>query len=302
MIPQKINCAKARQIDLVDYLQSLHILPAKIKGNMYWYNSPLRGERTPSFKIDRKLNLWYDHGMGKGGNLVDFGVLYFNCGVSDFLGRINQSAVSFSFHQQDVLQKDINNAASKIRLIEVKNITDSRLQAYLGKRAIASEIANTYCKEIHFEVNQKQHACIGFKSNAGGYELRNAYYKGTIAPKDYTFIENGHCTLAVFEGFMDFLSFIAEREILLATPSNYLILNSLAFFDKARTLMENHHNIFLFLDNDEAGKNITAKAMASMTKYIDKSGIYSQCKDLNDWLVNQKIIGQKQQPSTRMRL
>ncbi|MDH7464137.1 toprim domain-containing protein [Chitinophagaceae bacterium 26-R-25] len=300
MTPQKIDCAKARQIDLVDYLQSLHIHPAKIKGNAYWYHSPLRHERTPSFKVDRKLNLWYDHGMGKGGNLVDFGVLFFNCSVTDFLGRVNQSVVPFPFHQPDVSGTDNNNATSKIRLIEVKHITDRWLQAYLEKRAITSEIANTYCKEIHFEVNQKRHTCIGFKNNAGGYELRNAYYKGTIAPKDYTFIENGHRTIAVFEGFMDFLSFIAEREKLLATPTNYLILNSLAFFEKARMLMENHSNIFLFLDNDEAGKNITAKATASTGKYIDKSGVYSQCKDVNDWLVNQRLWRMRQ-PFIRVR-
>jgi hypothetical protein len=302
MTPQKINCTQARQIDMVDYLGSLHINPSKIRGDQYWYNSPLRSERTPSFKIDRKLNLWYDHGMGKGGNLVDFGVLYFNCSIADFLGRLNQPNTSFPFHQSDVLLKDNNNnAASKIRLIEVKNITDSRLLGYLGRRAITGEIANTYCMEIHFEVNRKQHSCIGFKNNAGGHELRNAYYKGTIAPKNFTFMQNGHSTVAVFEGFMDFLSFITEKEKLLTIPANYLILNSLAFFEKARMLMENHNNIFLFLDNDEAGKNITAKATASTAKYIDKSGIYSQCKDLNDWLVNQKVMRQKQQPSTRMR-
>jgi hypothetical protein len=40
--------------------------PKTIRRNDYWYLSPLRNEKTPSFRITRKLNVWYDHGMGKG--------------------------------------------------------------------------------------------------------------------------------------------------------------------------------------------------------------------------------------------
>ena len=77
---QNISSYKeAKQIDLVEYLSGLGFKPAKIRGNNYWYLSPLRDEKTPSFKIDRKINCWYDHGIGKGGNLVDFGMVYFNC-------------------------------------------------------------------------------------------------------------------------------------------------------------------------------------------------------------------------------
>ncbi|MBT1687384.1 CHC2 zinc finger domain-containing protein [Dawidia soli] len=73
-----LTCATARQIDLVYYLASLGYTPAKIRNNDYWYLSPFRDEKTPSFKIDRKLNVWYDHGEGTGGNLIDFGTRYLN--------------------------------------------------------------------------------------------------------------------------------------------------------------------------------------------------------------------------------
>ena len=67
-----MNIGQAKQIDLVDYLASLGYNPAKIKREEYWYLSPLREERTASFKVDRRQNVWYDHGLGTGGNLSYF--------------------------------------------------------------------------------------------------------------------------------------------------------------------------------------------------------------------------------------
>lgn len=102
---KNLICAEAKQIDLVDYLASLGHLPQKVRNQDYWYLSPLRDEKTPSFKVNRPLNVWYDHGTGKGGNLVDFGTLYFNCSVADLLQRLsqNQAAPAFSFHPPTTL-------------------------------------------------------------------------------------------------------------------------------------------------------------------------------------------------------
>lgn len=74
---------------MVQYLSELGYEPIKIRGFNYWYLSPLRDEKTPSFKVNRKLNRWYDFGYAKGGNIIDFGILYFNCSVSDFLRQLN---------------------------------------------------------------------------------------------------------------------------------------------------------------------------------------------------------------------
>ena len=50
---------------------------------------------------------------------------------------------------------------------------------------------------------------IGFKNDSGGYELRNPYFKGSSSPKDITTFNNGAKEATVFEGFIDFLSFMA---------------------------------------------------------------------------------------------
>ena len=86
-------CCEANRIDLVDFLQTLGYPHQKIRGDDYWYLSPLRAEKTPSFKVARKLNLWFDHGLGKGGNLIDFVIRFYGCFVSVLLQKLEERAL-----------------------------------------------------------------------------------------------------------------------------------------------------------------------------------------------------------------
>ena len=70
---KQLSCEQAKLIDLVDYLSSLNYHPQKVHNQDYWYLSPLRQERTASFKVNKKLNVWFDFGLGKGGDIIDFG-------------------------------------------------------------------------------------------------------------------------------------------------------------------------------------------------------------------------------------
>jgi hypothetical protein len=132
---EKLTCSGAKQIDLVDYLASLGHQPQKVNNQGYWDLSPLRDEKTPPFKINRKLNVWYDHAIGKGGNLIDFGMQYFQCSVADLLRRLSAQAVpSFSFHPQLQTSQSHNiqtsPAGEKKENPESKNvIVDSRILA-----------------------------------------------------------------------------------------------------------------------------------------------------------------------------
>src|SRR6478735_9663934 len=84
---------EVKNTDIVDYLATLGFKPSKISRNDYWFISPFRDEKTASFKVNRALNRWYDFGEGRGGNLIDFGILYFNCTVSDFLKQLPFTSV-----------------------------------------------------------------------------------------------------------------------------------------------------------------------------------------------------------------
>ncbi len=104
-------------------------------------------------------------------------------------------------------QRD-NALEPAIKVIAAKPITHPALCRYLESRKIPFEIAEKYCKEVHYELYDKKYFAIGFQNNAGGFELRNAHFKGSSSPKDITFFEFPRAKeVAVFEGFFSFLSY-----------------------------------------------------------------------------------------------
>ena len=58
-----------RQISLADFLARLGHEPVRRSGNELWYRAPYRNERTPSFRVNVAKQLWYDFGLGKGGDI-----------------------------------------------------------------------------------------------------------------------------------------------------------------------------------------------------------------------------------------
>jgi hypothetical protein len=282
-----------KQIDIVDYLEKLGHHPQKIRNNDYWYLSPLRDETQPSFKVNRKINAWFDHGLGKGGNIIDFGILYHQCNVSQLIKKLQDY---FSFHRQTLtVQQPLANTQKlsealepKIKVIAAKPLTHPSLCRYLDDRKIPLEIATKYCREVEFELNSKRYFAIGFENKSGGVELPNEHFKGSSSPKDVTVIEqNNSNNIAVFEGFFSFLSYQTLHQNDAAHVTNFLVLNSLSFFEKSREIMEQHELIYLLLDRDNAGLKHTNEALKWNTKYIDQSHFYKYSKDLNEYLVHQ---------------
>jgi hypothetical protein len=300
----KINCAQARRIDLVDYLQYLGYTPQKVRGREYWYLSPLRVENNPSFKVDRQRNIWYDHGLGLGGTMIDFGLQFHRCSLPELLGILSKkNEHSFSFHPPHLLsQKDQPVKEPRLQIVHSEPLVNPSLLAYISRRGISHQIAKRYLEQITFRTNEKEFMALGFRNHAGGYELRSASFKGSSAPKDSTLIQGDKNseTLAVFEGVFSFLSYLelienhhhqlqkmsANKNTTLAKPEPiFLILNSLAFLVRRRETMESYQQINLYLDRDETGVAATEKALHWSEKYQDKSTLYKGHKDLNDYLV-----------------
>jgi hypothetical protein len=286
-----VNCEKANQIELVDYLYSLGYQPEKIRNNDHWYLSPFRDERETSFKVNREKNVWYDHGLGEGGNMLEFVVQFYHCNVSEALNKIS------SFHQQ----KNVLNQTQKIpfhrpqnlfengtgnmsettsKIITAKQpITDFFLCRYLKERRINPDVANRYCQEVSYELNNRIYTAIGFKNTAGGYELRSEHFKGSSSPKYVSHFKSKNTnSITVFEGFFDFLSYQTIHQNQEQKLTNFLVLNSLAFFERSLLLMEKHDKIHLYLDHDEVGRKYTKLALERSAKVSDESKLYKGYK------------------------
>ncbi|TRW21476.1 DNA primase [Flavobacterium zepuense] len=280
---KRLTVSEAKEMDMVHCLSQLGFEPVNIIRNDHWYPSPLREERTPSFKVNSALNRWYDHGTGKGGNLVDFGVLFWECSVADALVKLSGD---FSFQQQRIppVRSGVEHHG-KIKILDSFLLSSWPLQLYLQQRKIPLEIATLFCGEVRYELGEKVWYGIGFKNDLGGYEIRNAYHKLSSSPKAITTIKNGAENLVIFESFFDFLSFIVICQSNEQNYADYIILNSLAFLEAIHPILNSYNNISLFLDNDNAGKNACKLVLTWGKQCQDESRLYEGYDDLNEWLV-----------------
>lgn len=281
-----------KSIPLASFLSRLGHEPTARKGTRLWYKSPLRQEHTPSFKVETALNCWFDFGLGRGGNIIDLAAeLYQSTDLRHILRCIADSypvpsvpTVASSFAPR--------HSAPSMERFEVVPLKHRALVAYLQERGIPAHIVTTNCKEAHYSVNSKPYFAVAFENVCGGWELRNRYFKGCRGRKDISYLpwaRDGPSTeCAVFEGFMDYLSALTLDII---SGADAIILNSVVNVNKAVPFLRGYRTINCYLDNDNAGRNALSELTAIYGSIvIDRSTLYSEFNDLNEYLTNRSFI------------
>ena len=276
-----MNCTQFNKISVEDILQSLGHLPTKQNEKEAWFINPFSKENDASFKINKNLNYWYLFSEGIGGNNIDFMKKYLNASISEVLNWAENQNFS-SFHQQTNNQK-LFNLPKTYEILEMKDIQHPALIQYLKSRKVENQ--KHLIQEIHYQMNNKKYFGIGFKNDSEGYEIRNAYFKICLGKKDITTIKNNSKSLRVFEGFFDFLSLKNIEKSLENEPSDYMILNSVSMIHKIKNSLENYEKIDLYFDNDEAGNRAVEIVRNENNSAEDCRILYSNFKDLNDWLI-----------------
>ena len=267
------------------------------QGDMFY--SPFRKEVSPSFHINHKANVWYDHGTGVGGGVLDLVRLLTNCSVREGLDFL--ASVKGVIHESVNIPRESRKIEREPMINIIKTyspVENETLKAYALNRCISSDILNKYCQEVVYEIkgkrNHRFHA-IGFPNCEGGYVLRSTKQKRCTgnAPTWIDSNENvsdvkSADTLYVFEGFMDFLSWKMMDEF---TFDRYdcCVLNSVTNLGKIIAKAAEYDTVKTFLDNDDAGlRAFSQLAQALETTDVsisEMSGLYDGYKDLNEMLV-----------------
>lgn len=292
-----MNISQAKQIDIVDYLSRQDIQPAYKKYHKVWYCSPFRSENTPSFAVDPNRNEWWDYGKGEGGDLIDLcKLLYSTNDTSEVLRLIQSNAPTLVNNLVRSTNKPIKHQEeSEMRNIRYIPLNHVALQSYLMKRKIDLLMAKTFCCEVHYQLRKREYFAIAFRNRIGGFEVRNQFFKGCIGHKDITFIPHAKDDMmkecCIFEGFMDFLSFLTMKERYgkfqdIPMECDFIVLNTICCLSRAMEILSHYAVIHCFLDNDEGGKRTTATICDKFPgKVSDEVIYYMNFKDLNDYLV-----------------
>jgi hypothetical protein len=187
--------------------------------------------------------------------------------------------------------------------IVLKPLANTALIQYLNERLIPNDLVPQYFKEVYYTCKGKSYFAIAFPNEWGGYDTQNKYFKGCIAPKAITIIDNGKSSCCVFEGFIDFLSYLVLKlrhnpDQSIFKEKDYFILNSVSNTSKLLDRLEKYERIYCYLDNDQAGIHSTNEIRKRYgSKLSDQSIHYKEYKDVNDFLCGKKLL-EKVSPST----
>ena len=303
------DLSRIKRYSIVEYLERKGIKPVRSTPAYALYHSPLREDTHPSFKVDTEKNLWIDYAEGKGGSIIDLCMRLEGCTLSETIRHLGRNtlddtvhspykeSVQDTFMQESIRQADSTNGGAR-RLTGISDTLPLHLQKYLTEeRCINMEKAMPFLRCISYEIRGLHYQAIGFANQSGGYELRdNGMFKGTIAPKDITPIfTDGVDPVCIFEGFMDFLSFLSMKEEII---SHCLVMNSVSNVARAIRYLNDRHltHIRAFLDNDDAGRKATNDFIRAGFKVEDMSVHYGRFKDLNEYHIH-RVRGQQKRQS-----
>ena len=279
-----MNMDDIRQISLFDFLHHLGYEPTGRDSKGLWFYAPYRNERKPSFHVNPRKNVWFDFGSGAGGDIFTLaGEL---CDTTDFIRQAEYIAEKMRMPVSQPYKPEPFIEQPTFEDVKISKLVSPALLRYLANRGIPADIAQRYCVQVDYKLHGKNYYAIGFENSAHGYELRNAFFKGSYPPKHITHIANSNARCNVFEGFIDFLS--AER-LGLNDGNDSVVLNSVANVGKAIPTLAKYPLILCYLDNDTAGRAAVARLRREFGDRVsDKSALYPDHKDLNDYLQSLK--------------
>ena len=316
------NIQQIKQISIRAYLAEQGLHPAKDNLRYGLYLSPLREEHSPSFKVDYMQNLWYDFGLGEGGSIIDLVMRMERCNAGEAMRRLERhidgmqtSPLSPSGFSSSRLGEAIQNCSAlapqrrfigknpapqrppSIIVERVQPLENPALLDYLMERGIGLDTAHVHCSEVHYRVADKFYFATGFCNDNGGWELRNRYFKGCTS-KAPTTRRGDYPTCLVFEGFMDYLTFLTLKRN--PTPlHNVVVLNSVTNLAKALPFIASHEQVYAYLDNDDAGRKATDELKKACRNVSDQSIHYRPHNDLNDYLCSHRPVKEHRQLRVR---
>ena len=269
--------SSARKICIVKTLAKHGHYPTRKAEKEAWFLSPLRSETQASFSVSLIKNLWYDYGLGKGGNIIDLIMVINNCSAHEAVKSLQEN-VQFSFCPGLIFKK-----RNSVHIKQVHTIRHPALIEYLNFRKIPLEVARSFCQEVWYSLHNKTYFSIGLKNDSGGWELRNKFFKCSTSPKTPSSFYNFCTRLLIIEGMFDFLSLKVLDEELFCT-SDAIVLNSLGNLNFIPEEVNNYPEIYLLLDNDGPGKTATKTLLRKFSNTTDESDFYFDFKDLNNML------------------
>jgi hypothetical protein len=271
-------------------LELLGYKPLKQAGPELMYKGVLSpGDADPLFVVNKELDVWYDHSVRRGGNIIDFGMAYWNMPFAVVLKKI---AEFIKIDGSDYLNPLIRKRRHAIRLPhyrvdEIKPLGNNlNITAYLTSRGIWETAQNTL-SEVYYHVTDGKGVCkrfhaVGWQNELGSWEVRNQYFKGSLGHKAITFIGRDAGSLAIFDTCFSYLSWLIDNP---CAFDSILIINAPNLLESAMSKAKVFLKISVYFNRSPDGLHRSVEFKRTLPWAVDRSIIYEGYNDYNEMLV-----------------
>jgi hypothetical protein len=299
-----MNIEEAKKLSLPDILSRLGHEPVDIKngGQEYWYRSPFRQEKEPSFHTSFLGGKWiWNDFADEGGTVIDFALRYEGYSkVSDAL-RFLRELYGGNYHPKRnpslfSFQPPAEPKAKQLEFLSAGELKNPAILQYLTQqRKIAESLARVYLKEVHYlnKKNEKEYFAFGMKNRSGGYEIRVASdeypFKSALIKRDISLIpgfKSGHGIVHIFEGMTDFLSLLTMMQTD-RLAGDTIVMHSLSSLKQTVACIreQGYDSIHTYLDNNRSGQKASQQLQEALSSQVkNESGMFMPYEDLNDFL------------------
>ena len=278
-------------------LAQLGYQPARQSRHEKMYRSMLRDDdSTPSFSVNDELGVWFDHGTRRGGNLIDFGLAYWpHLNFPQVVEKLmNISSIQPMQIRPLALPRPVKTPHYVV--YETKDIgTHPAITNYLKFRGIFKQARNLLSEVYYYVEDQKGERkaffAAGWKNENGSWEVRNKFFKGTLGQKGISVVSGQPKNVAVFEGFINYLSWKKEHP---AADHSAIVLNTTALINIGIERAKAFSSIDIFFDRDNSGVLATQELIKALPYATDRSNAYEDFNDYNDKIVSELSLQQGQ--------
>lgn len=258
-------------------LQALGHEPVARQGEELLY-APVFGAQTRNrfaFRVNSRLNTWYDSALGKGGKLIDFARSYWpELSDEDLAHRLGEIQCR---SWRKIGRKDRprrKRRAIKLPHYRIERIGplgfDQPITDFLIRRGLWDD-ADLNLREVYYyrtdpRGNRKNFCAAGWPTENGGWEVRAPNYTGCIGPRGMTFFSLSQLTLAIFPRYGDYLR--ARRDTCLLTVS-VLVLNHADFLSASITRARQFERVLCYIDEKRDGDPALAKACTDQLPHVE---------------------------------
>ena len=282
--------AKLQEINIVDYFATIPKLGFTHKiGNEFYFGDS--SQATGSIAVNSSTGLFFDHQVGKGGNLIEAIKVFEFKTYIEALERLFNSTFETVKNKFNAVLKPISD--NKMQMLGQTILSHPALFNYTRKRGISDKIAIKNLKQVHYSSTSDDgkpmaYFGLGWKNQSDSFVVRNPLIKMNIGTSDISTIKGKNSDFIVFEGYFDYLSYLQISESK-GNPvdENVVVLNSTNNTQKAIDTIFKHLKtdsvVHCFLDNDKAGDKAT-KLFKEKFEVVDMREQYLKFNDLNDYL------------------